>query len=87
MKIGVVKEGFTLGNSDAVVNKKVLAAADVLRRLGAQVEEISIPVHSLGKTLTYCAVTRYRPINRTGHIHAASGRNAADVRRRVRHWT
>ncbi len=46
MRIGVLKEGFFREESDADVDQKVLKAADQLRRLGAQVEEVSIPEHN-----------------------------------------
>jgi len=45
LRIGVVREGFMQGNAEAVVNEKVLAAAEQLRALGAIVTEVSIPMH------------------------------------------
>ena len=51
MKIGVVTEGFQLLNAEADVNEKVRAAAARLAALGAIVEEVSIPWHSLGAAL------------------------------------
>ena len=45
MKIGVVKEGFLLPNAESDVNDCVLKGAALLRKLGAKVEEISVPVH------------------------------------------
>ena len=44
LKIGVVKEGFGRAESEADVDAKVRAAADTLKRLGATVDEISIPL-------------------------------------------
>ncbi len=48
LKIGMVKEGFGLPNSEADVDETVRAAAPILARLGAKVEEISIPMHAVG---------------------------------------
>lgn len=48
MKIGVVKEGFGLPNSERDVDAKVKQAAAAFRDLGAQVQEISVPMHALG---------------------------------------
>lgn len=45
LRVGVLKEGFGHANSEPDVDSKVLAAADVLARLGAMVEEISLPSH------------------------------------------
>lgn len=45
MKIGVMKEGFGLDESDPEVDAKVRAAAETLAGLGAEVEEISVPMH------------------------------------------
>lgn len=46
LKIAIVKEGFGLPNSESDVNEAVLEAAAVLARLGAKVDEVSIPVHA-----------------------------------------
>ena len=48
LKIAVVREGFQQANAEAVVNQKVMAAAEQLRALGAIVTEVSIPMHLLG---------------------------------------
>jgi amidase len=45
MKIAVVKEGFAQPNAEAVVNEKVRAALGRLEELGAEIREISIPMH------------------------------------------
>ena len=55
-RIGVVSEGFSQKNSEilgypeseAVVDKKVRDASEIFKTLGADVEEISIPMHSTG---------------------------------------
>jgi amidase len=51
MKIGVVTEGFAQPNAEEDVNIKVRAAAARLETLGAQVSEISIPMHLLGAAI------------------------------------
>lgn len=48
LKIGVVKEGFGLANSERDVDAKVRQAAKVFRDLGAEVSDISLPMHALG---------------------------------------
>ena len=48
LRIGVVKEGFGHPNSEADVDKLVKAAAASFRKLGATVEEVSIPMHLAG---------------------------------------
>jgi amidase len=45
MKIGVVKEGFAQPNAEAIVNQKVRAAIERLEGLGAEIREVSIPMH------------------------------------------
>ena len=45
LRIGVVEEGFAHANSDPGVDRLVRAGADTLRRLGATVEPVSIPLH------------------------------------------
>jgi amidase len=51
MKIGVVKEGFMQANAEADVNAKVRAAAKHFEKMGATVEEVSIPMHLLGPAI------------------------------------
>jgi amidase len=48
LRIAVVKEGFGWPNAEADVEAKVRAAAGLFAKLGAQVEEISIPLHRQG---------------------------------------
>jgi len=45
LKIAVVKEGFAQANAEADVNEKVQAAAMRLQQLGAEIAEVSIPMH------------------------------------------
>ena len=59
MKIGIVKEGFgqrrreDLGypGSDEIVDEKVMAAARRLQGLGAEVGQVSIPMHPAGPNI------------------------------------
>ncbi len=51
MRIGLVREGFGLPNSEADVDAKVRQAADTLRGLGATVDEISVPIHLDGTAI------------------------------------
>lgn len=51
MKIGIVKEGFGRPESERAVDEKVRAGADVFKKLGATVEEVSIPMHLLGPAI------------------------------------
>ncbi|HET8747980.1 MAG TPA: amidase [Ramlibacter sp.] len=51
LKIAVVQEGFEWPQSDAQVNAKVRAAADALRKLGAEVTELSVPMHKVGPAI------------------------------------
>jgi amidase len=51
LRIGVVKEGFGLPQSEAVVDAKVRQAADLFKRLGATVSDVSIPAHLLAGAL------------------------------------
>src|SRR3984957_19092521 len=51
MKIALVKEGFGRPESEKAVNDKVRQSADIFRRLGATVEEVSIPMHLLGAAI------------------------------------
>lgn len=51
LRIGIVREGFRQANAEEDVNAKVRAAADRFARLGARVEEVSIPMHLFGPAL------------------------------------
>lgn len=51
MKIAIVKEGFGRPESEKAVDEKVRQGADLFRRLGATVEEVSIPMHLLGPAI------------------------------------
>jgi amidase len=51
LRIGIVKEGFGLPNSEADVDAKVMAGAKLFGKLGATVDEISVPMHLLGPAI------------------------------------
>jgi amidase len=45
LRIGVMKEGFGHAASDPATDRKVRAAIDRFRKLGAEVAEVSVPMH------------------------------------------
>ena len=45
LRIAVVKEGFGHPSSERDVDAKVMAGAQVFKKLGATVDEISVPMH------------------------------------------
>ena len=45
LRVGVLEEGFGHPNSEPDVDEKVRNAAELLKRLGAKVEPISVPMH------------------------------------------
>jgi amidase len=51
LRIAVVKEGFGHAGSEPDVDAKVRAGADLLRKLGATVDEVSIPWHLHGLSI------------------------------------
>jgi amidase len=51
MKIALVKEGFGRPESEAAVDSKVKQGAELLKKLGATVTEVSIPMHLLGPAI------------------------------------
>lgn len=51
MKIGVLKEGFGHANSEADVDAANRAAADIFAEMGAEVRDISVPMHSIGAAI------------------------------------
>ncbi len=51
LRIGIIKEGFARPESEAASDAKVYKAAEALAKLGAIVEEVSIPEHLLGPAL------------------------------------
>ena len=51
LKIGVVREGFGHANSEKDVDERVKAGAARFTKLGATVEEIDLPMHSVGPVI------------------------------------
>jgi len=51
LRIGVLREGFGHPEANAGVEAKVRASAALLTRLGAIVEDVSVPMHALGPSL------------------------------------
>lgn len=51
LRIGVLKEGFGLDVSEGDVDAKVRSAAEALAKLGATVDEVSVPLHRDGAAI------------------------------------
>jgi amidase len=51
LKIAIVKEGFARPESEAAVDAKVRKGAELLKKLGATVTEVSIPMHLAGAAI------------------------------------
>ena len=51
LRIGVVKEGFAMPESEEDVNAAVRQGAECLAGLGAVVEEVSLPIHAIGRAI------------------------------------
>lgn len=51
MKIAMVKEGFARPESEAASDAKVKKAAEWLQKLGAQIDEVSIPCHLIAPAI------------------------------------
>ena len=51
--VGIVREGFGLAASELDVDRSVRAAAESLTALGAQVSEVSIPMHASASAVTF----------------------------------
>jgi amidase len=56
MRIGVLREGFGGDDSEADVDSKVRAAADRFSRLGADVSEVSVPLHAVGPAICFSVI-------------------------------
>src|SRR5437773_12528134 len=50
-RIAIVTEGFKQPNGEKVVNEKVYNAARRLQELGAKVDEVSLPMHTVGPAI------------------------------------
>jgi amidase len=74
LRIGILKEGFEFSVLDPRVRNCVLEAASKYSELGAQVVEISIPLHSVAGHIVNCAL---RPgASQQGYLGKACGRRA-----------
>jgi len=51
LRIGVVEQGFGRAESDPAVDRKVRKGAEFFRKLGAVVEDVSIPMHLQGPSI------------------------------------
>ncbi|RJF96808.1 amidase [Noviherbaspirillum cavernae] len=51
LRVAVISEGFGWENSEIDVDEKVRNASGMLRRLGATVDEVSIPMHRHGQSI------------------------------------
>jgi len=51
IRIAVIREGFGWPNSEIAVDEKVRNAAAMLGRLGATVDDVSIPMHRVGQNI------------------------------------
>ena len=71
MKIGVLKEGIDQPLINLDVKRKFLAASAVFEKLGATVEEVSVPMHQEARTL-YTVLSKMG--NHMGMIGRAVGR-------------
>jgi len=88
LRIAAVREGFQLANSDAQVNAKVRAAAERLRHAGAQVDEVSIPLHALGAALIFPVLAEGALDTLRGNGFATNhkGMYAGDVMKHLSSW-
>jgi amidase len=56
LRIGVLREGFGLQTSEADVDAKVRAAAQRFEKLGAEVREVSVPLHTAGSAIAFAVL-------------------------------
>ena len=74
LKVGILKEGFDFAVIDPRVKAKVLEAAERFKSLGAEVKEVSVPLHTLAGHIVNCAL---RPTaSQQGYLGKACGRRA-----------
>ena len=71
LRIGILKEGISSKIMDSQVSAKFQAAAKVFEELGATVEEVSIPMHSIAPAIFGAASKQGGALGRAGR---ASGR-------------
>jgi len=56
MRIGVLRQGFEVPNAEADVLAMVRKGADMFKRMGAVVEEVSVPMHASGAMPIWSAI-------------------------------
>ncbi|KAH8883378.1 putative amidase [Thozetella sp. PMI_491] len=71
VKIGILKEGLQPPTLDPGVRDKFLAAAKVFEELGAEVKEVSVPIHTEARTI-YTVMSKMG--NHMGMLGRATGR-------------
>lgn len=71
IKIGILKEGLEPRTLDSGVKDKFWAAAKVFERLGADVTEVSLPIHAQARTI-YTVMSKMG--NHMGMLGRATGR-------------
>lgn len=71
VKIGILKEGLESPVLDAGVKSKFMTAADVFEQLGAEVKEVSVPIHTQARTI-YTVMSKMG--NHMGMLGQATGR-------------
>lgn len=71
VKIGVLKEGLEHATLDKGVREKFFAAVEVFKRLGAEVQEVSVPLHTPARTI-YTVLSKMS--NHRGMLGQAVGR-------------
>lgn len=71
IKIGVLKEGLEPSTMDPNVKDKFFAAVNVFKKLGAEVKEVSVPLHTPARTI-YTVLSKMS--NHRGMLGQAVGR-------------
>jgi amidase len=71
VKIGIFKEGLEPSTLDAGVKDKFLAAVQVFEKLGADVKEVSVPIHTQARVI-YTVLSKLG--NHMGMLGRATGR-------------
>ncbi|TPX11775.1 uncharacterized protein E0L32_007512 [Thyridium curvatum] len=74
LKIGILKEAFQFGVIDPRVKAKVTEAAERFRELGAEVIEVSVPLHTHAGHIVNCALRPAAALQ--GYLGKACGRRA-----------
>ncbi|WP_181702441.1 amidase [Chthonobacter albigriseus] len=89
MRIAIVKEGFGRPESEEAVDAKVLAAAELYRKMGAIVTEISLPLHDAAAAffMPMAAEGFVRQIfDSNGVVTGVDGLYSTAAVDRFRHW-